>query len=68
MDQDVGRLQITVHGVSLVHVLEPSDDILEKAQGFILCEFLLPLQVGAQVSPFAELGDDVHVVAGLVDV
>lgn len=67
-DEYVCRLQIAMHDIHLIHILKTSHDIFQECQGFCFWQLLSLLEVVPEVAFFAKFSDDVHVVAGLVDI
>ena len=67
-DEDIGWFEVSVDDILVVHILKASEDVPEEFHCFLLGELLLLLEIGSEVSLCAELGDDIHVVVGLVDV
>ena len=66
LEEDVGRLEISVNNAALVQVLGPVDNVPEVVLGLPLGDPLLLMQQFEEVSVLAELSDYVHVVGGLV--
>lgn len=67
-EQYVGRLEVSVDDALGVEVLGSFHELLEVLLGLALGQLLLLLEVVIEVALLAKLGDDVHVVGGLVDV
>lgn len=57
-----------MHDIHLIHILKPSHDILQESQCLCLWQLLSLLEVVPEVAFLAKFSDDVHVVAGLVDI
>lgn len=68
LDEDVGRLEVTVHVARVCDVQEPQDDLADDRDGLLLGQLLPLLQKVLHVALVAELGDDVAVVDRAEDV
>ena len=51
-----------------IEILEPVDDVFQNPDSFALGDAFLPFDEGAEIAAFAVLGDDVHVIIGLVHI
>mmetsp|Transcript_31866 Transcript_31866/g.98600 ORF Transcript_31866/g.98600 Transcript_31866/m.98600 type:complete len:389 (+) Transcript_31866:276-1442(+) len=60
VDEEVTGLQIAVHDLRRVQVLEPAQHLVDEVLGVVVADLLLGAQHGAQVR-VEQLGDDVHV-------
>ena len=68
MQQDIGWFDVSVDDASFVQVMQALQNHFYDGYGFFLVDFLLFLDESVEVSLVAELGYDVGVVLGLVDV
>ena len=66
--QDVGWLQVAMDDSIHVEVFDAFHYLFEKTFGLFLLNFAFLLQKVVKVTIFAEFGNDVHVVGGLVDI
>ena len=57
-----------MHDIQSSQILESSHDVFQKAKSLSLGKSFLLLKVAPEISFFTKLSDNVHVVAGLVDV
>lgn len=57
-----------MHDIQSSQILESSHDVFQKAKSLSLGKSFLLLEVAPEISFFAKFGDNVHVVASLVDV
>jgi hypothetical protein len=58
IEQYIGSLEISVHGIHLMQSLESVDDLFKEGSGFILCQSALLLEVALKISTVAALHDN----------
>lgn len=58
IEQHIGNLEISVHGIDLMQSLESVNDLFEEGSSFILGQSALLLEVALKISTIAVLHDN----------